>query len=68
MVVFVPLGTMVLSAWWLVQDAKGKWYNPFDPTSVMNCLVQWTVVLVILLLVGRWLGRRSVNAARSDAK
>jgi NSS family neurotransmitter:Na+ symporter len=56
---FVPLGAIILLVWWLVKAAEpGKWYNPLDPTSVMNCLVQWFVVLGILLLIGRWLGRR----------
>jgi NSS family neurotransmitter:Na+ symporter len=66
---FVPLGAIILLVWWLVKEAKpGRWYNPLDPSSVMNCLVQWIVVLVILLLVGRWLGRRSLDSARSDSK
>jgi hypothetical protein len=66
---FVPLGAIILLIWWLVKEAEpGKWYNPFDPSSVMNCLIQWSVVLVILGLIGRWLGRRSLNAAGSDSK
>ncbi|MBW1707373.1 MAG: sodium-dependent transporter [Deltaproteobacteria bacterium] len=59
---FVPLGAITLLVWWLIIEAKqglGKWYNPLNPTSVMNCLVQWFVVLIILLLIGRWLARRS---------
>ncbi len=56
---FVPLGAIILLVWWLVKEAEpGKWYNPLDPGSVMNCLVQWFVVLSVLLLIGRWLGRR----------
>ncbi|MCK5634945.1 MAG: sodium-dependent transporter, partial [Anaerolineales bacterium] len=59
---FVPLGAIILLVWWLVKEAKpGKWYNPLDPTSVMNCLVQWFVVLTVLLLIGRWLGRRVLD-------
>jgi NSS family neurotransmitter:Na+ symporter len=59
---FVPLAAMTLLVWWLVQEAKpGQWYNPLDPTSVMNCLVQWFVVLSILILMGRWLARRSLK-------
>jgi NSS family neurotransmitter:Na+ symporter len=59
---FVPPGAMILLVWWLVKEAKpGTWYNPLDPTSVMNCLVQWFVVLSILWLIGRWLARRSLK-------
>jgi NSS family neurotransmitter:Na+ symporter len=68
---FVPLGAITLLVWWLIIEAKqglGKWYNPLDPSSVMNCLVQWFVVLSFLLLIGRWLGRRSLNAVGPDSK
>jgi NSS family neurotransmitter:Na+ symporter len=59
---FVPSGAMILLVWWLVKEAKpGTWYNPLDPTSVMNCLVQWFVALSILWLMGRWLARRSLK-------
>jgi NSS family neurotransmitter:Na+ symporter len=65
---FVPLGAITLLVWWLVKEAEpGKWYNPLDPSSVMNCLVQWTLVLVILWLVGRWLGRRSLKIGMHSA-
>ncbi|KPK77379.1 MAG: sodium:calcium symporter [Phycisphaerae bacterium SM23_30] len=62
---FVPLGAVVLLVWWLVKEARpGQWYNPFDPTSVMNCLLQWFVVLFILIMTGRRLGRRSVKISQ----
>ena len=64
---FVPLGAIVLLVWWLAKEATpGKWYNPLDPSSVMNCLVQWFVILSVLLLIGRRLGRRSLNAAGEE--
>ena len=61
----VLLGFVPLGVWWLVKEAEpGKWYNPLNPTSVMNCLVQWFVVLIILLLIGRWLARRSLKVGK----
>ncbi|MCP4450567.1 MAG: sodium-dependent transporter, partial [Planctomycetes bacterium] len=64
---FVPLGAMTLLVWWLVKEAQpGTWYNPLDPTSVMNCLVQWFVVLSFLLFIGRWLARRSMKNSPPD--
>jgi NSS family neurotransmitter:Na+ symporter len=64
---FVPLAAITLLIWWLVKEAKpGTWYNPLDPTSVMNCLAQWFVVLGFLLLIGRWLGRRSLREQSSS--
>jgi NSS family neurotransmitter:Na+ symporter len=65
---FVPLGAITLLVWWLVKEARpGKWYNPLDPTSVMNCLVQWFVVLSVLLLIGRWLARRSLKVGMPNS-
>ncbi len=56
---FVPFAAITLLVWWFVQEAKpGQWYNPLDPTSVMNCLLQWAIVLVALLVVNRWLAMR----------
>ena len=59
---FVPLGAIILLVWWLViipfnEAESGKWYNPLNPASAMNCLVQWFLVLSVLLLFGRWMGR-----------
>jgi NSS family neurotransmitter:Na+ symporter len=66
---FVPLGAIILLVWWLAKEAEpGKWYNPLDPSSVMNCLGQWFIVLSFLLLIGPWLGRRSLNAGGPDSK
>jgi len=66
---FVPVGAIILLVWWLAKEARpGKWYNPLDPSSVMNCLVQWFIVLSVLLLIGRWLGKRSLNAGGPKSK
>jgi len=65
---FVPIGAITLLVWWLVKEAEpGKWYKPLDPTSVMNCLVQWFVVLSVLLLIGRWLARRSLKVGMRNS-
>ncbi len=58
---FIPVGAVILLVWWLVQDAvPGRWYNPLDPTSVMNCLLQWALVITVLLFIGRRLARRTL--------
>jgi NSS family neurotransmitter:Na+ symporter len=59
---FVTLGGTALIAWWLIKDAKpGTWYNPLDPTSVMNCLLQWFVMIGIFLALGRWLAKQTLD-------
>ena len=52
MTCFVPIGAIVLLVWWFVQDAiPGQWYNPFNPSSMMNCLGQWAIILTILIVM-----------------
>lgn len=59
---FVILGGITLLVWWLVIEANsGVWYNPLDPTSVMNCLLQWLVMIGIFVAIGRWLARKTLN-------
>ena len=66
---FGPSAAIILLVWWFAEEAKpGQWYNPLDPTSVMNCLLQWAIVLGVLLLINRRLAARSPKAdvAHSD--
>ncbi len=55
--VIVPLQAIVLLGWWLYQAATvyapDTWYNPFDYYSVMTCMVQWGVALVVLIACNR---------------
>lgn len=49
---FIPIGAIALLVWWFVQDAvPGKWYNPFDASSILNCIGQWLIILSILLIM-----------------
>lgn len=58
----VPLLAIVLLLWWLYLAAAvyapETWYNPFEPYSVMTCLVQWGIALALFLLLNRWMVRR----------
>ena len=48
----IPLLAAVLLGWWLYQAAAvyapGRWFDPLDPFSLMACLVQWSVPLIVL--------------------
>jgi NSS family neurotransmitter:Na+ symporter len=65
--VVVPIEAVVLMIWWL-WEARGwdpeHWLDPFRSTSVGTVLAQWALVLVALLVLNRWLGRR-ISAANS---
>lgn len=64
----VPLQAVVLLVWWLYQAAvvyaPDTWFNPLDPYSVMTCLVQWGVILIGLILLNRWMVRKTILTSR----
>jgi neurotransmitter:Na+ symporter, NSS family len=64
--VLVPLEAVVLMIWWLWQtrewDPEG-WWHPLKPESAGTVLAQWLVALVALLVLNRWLARRTGGAA-----
>ncbi len=55
--VVVPALAVVLLGWWLYQAAAvyapDSWYDPFDPYSVMTCLVQWGAAAGLLYALNR---------------
>ena len=67
---FVPVAAVVLLIWWLYISATvyspDQWYNPFDLYSVMTAIVQWSVVLVLLLLINRWMAQRTLGTIRES--
>jgi NSS family neurotransmitter:Na+ symporter len=56
---FVPCAATVLLVWWLSLSATvyapNDWYDPFNPSSVMTCLVQWGLAAAVFLALNRWL-------------
>ena len=53
----VPFLALALLAWWMFLSATvfapGAWYNPFNPFSVMTCLAQFILVLLLFWLLNR---------------
>jgi NSS family neurotransmitter:Na+ symporter len=49
----IPIQVIVLLGWWIwrsaTQFAPDTWYDPFDPYSVMTCLVQWGILAGVLI-------------------
>ncbi len=55
---FIPVAAVVLLIWWLVQSfVPGEWYKPFTEFSFMSCIFQWSIVVLILLIFNRKLGK-----------
>jgi len=62
----IPLEFTVMFLWWLWQStqwAPEGWWNPLEPFGMSTCLVQWGAVLLILVLIGRRLHRRTAGRA-----
>src|SRR5690554_5452594 len=61
----IPLEAIVLLVWWLglaaTVYAPDTWYNPFEPFSVMTCLVQWGVAMLVLGMLNNRLATRSLR-------
>lgn len=53
----IPVQVVVLLGWWIwrsaTQFAPDTWYDPFDPYSVMTCLVQWGILAGVLIASNR---------------
>jgi NSS family neurotransmitter:Na+ symporter len=61
----IPTLATVLLGWWLYQAAfvysPDRWFDPFDPFSVMTCLAQWGLVLAVFILLNRWMARKTLQ-------
>ncbi len=52
----IPLAVIILLVWWLALAGRvEEWYNPFKAFSLMTCLVQWSLIITILLLLNKYL-------------
>ena len=59
---FVPTASVVLLGWWLINDGmNGEWYSPFARSSLMTCLLQWGFILLVLMILNKWIVRRTVT-------
>ncbi len=56
---FIPIAAIILIVWWFVLSAVGtdQWYNPFNLSGITNCILQWIIITVVLLVSNRWLAR-----------
>jgi neurotransmitter:Na+ symporter, NSS family len=57
----IPVQVTVLIGWWfytvIVFDPKG-WWNPLSPESVGTCLAQWSLIIIVLLILNQSLAGR----------
>ncbi|MEJ2299684.1 MAG: hypothetical protein P8X94_14540 [Woeseiaceae bacterium] len=66
----IPVLAIVLLGWWLYQAgsvyAPDRWFDPFDPFSIMTCLAQWGIALAVFIALNRWMARRTLGASDSN--
>jgi NSS family neurotransmitter:Na+ symporter len=59
---WVPAAAMALLIWWFsISATTSRWYDPFDSFSIMTCIVQWGLIFLILLILNRWISRRTIH-------
>jgi NSS family neurotransmitter:Na+ symporter len=66
----IPALAVMLLGWWLYQAgsvyAPDRWFDPFDPFSIMTCLAQWGVALAVFIMLNRWMVRRIARTRERD--
>ena len=67
----IPALAVVLLGWWLYQAARvyspERWFDPFDPFSVMTCLAQWGIMLVAFVLLNRRMAGKITGPLKGKA-
>ncbi len=60
----VPVQAVALLVWWMARattaDFTTAWWDPFQPYSLMTCLVQWAVALAALVALNGWMVKRTL--------
>lgn len=58
---FVPSAGVILLIWWMWLSitvfAPGEWFNPLNPFSLMTVLLQWGIVLGLLIVFNKKIGK-----------
>ena len=64
---WVPIAATALLIWWFsISAATTRWFDPFEPFSIMTCVIQWVLVFVILLLLNRVLSERTSRPTKTS--
>ena len=65
-VLIIPIEFICVLGWWLWQSATvfdpQGWWNPFHTTSIGTCILQWGIVIAVLLLLNRWMGKKMLGS------
>jgi NSS family neurotransmitter:Na+ symporter len=64
---WVPVAATALLVWWFsLSAATTRWFDPFEPFSIMTCVIQWILIFVILFLLNRFLSERTIQPTKTS--
>lgn len=61
---FIPVAAVTLLAWWLSQSVTDRWFDPFDPGSLMTLLVQWALMIGLFIIINKWIVKRMSGSTK----
>ncbi len=49
----IPVQAVILLGWWLISSVSWdkEWWNPFHAENAGTCLFQWSIVLIVLIVL-----------------
>lgn len=55
--ILVPIQVIVLISWWLISSIgwDAEWWNPFHAENFGTVIFQWTIILLIFLLMNKYM-------------
>ncbi len=61
----VPLQAVILLVWWMTLSATtyapDRWFDPFNGASVMTCIVQWAVAMIVFVFFNKKMTARILD-------
>ena len=63
-IVLFPLQFVVLILWYFYQSISmhpGTWFNPLEPTGFATIAIQWVAVIVALIMLNNWIGKKIIK-------
>jgi NSS family neurotransmitter:Na+ symporter len=60
----IPMEAIILLIWWLYRSVgwnPGDWFNPFQAESLGSCVVQWSLVILLLIILNQIIYKKLVK-------
>jgi len=61
-IIILEFGGMLV--WWFYQaviNNPGSWWNPFETSSLGTCIFQWSIMLILFIILNKWLAKKSLE-------